>query len=222
MVDLENVLSVINAPESVAIAQTIADRSVTLVRNEADFVPLNTAASQLPAFLLLTEGPTSVEGQAFATEVKHRAPGAQVITLDSNMSDADLKAALQQVFRRAPLRSGSFRFRSGLPRQRRPGRWLPAVHHGSGRASRKPVALAALGNPYLLRNFPDVSAYLTTYSTVPPSEVATVKALFGEIPIHGKLPVSIPGFAQYGDGIQVAASRSAPASARSSIAVAPH
>jgi beta-N-acetylhexosaminidase len=74
-------------------------------------------------------------------------------------------------------------------------------------ATKKPVALIAMGNPYLLRSFPDVAAYMTTYSTVSPSEVAAVKALFGEIAIGGKLPVSIPGFAAYGDGISLAASR---------------
>ncbi|HVW10689.1 MAG TPA: hypothetical protein VHC90_19005, partial [Bryobacteraceae bacterium] len=56
-------------------------------------------------------------------------------------------------------------------------------------------------NPYLLRNFPEVAAYLATYSTVPPSENAAVKALFGDIEISGKLPVSIPGFANVGDGL---------------------
>ena len=66
-------------------------------------------------------------------------------------------------------------------------------------ATKKPVMLMALGNPYLLRSFPGVAAYLTTCSSVPVSEIAAVKALFGEIPIAGKLPVSIPGFAQYGD-----------------------
>jgi hypothetical protein len=50
---------------------------------------------------------------------------------------------------------------------------------------------------------------MTTYSTVPPSEVSVVKALFGEIAIGGKLPVTIPGYAQYGDGIEVAASHPA-------------
>jgi len=62
-----------------------------------------------------------------------------------------------------------------------------------------------MGNPYLLRNFPEVAAYLTTYSSVPPSEVSVVKALFGEIATSGKLPVTIPGFAKYGDGIQLPA-----------------
>jgi beta-N-acetylhexosaminidase len=40
---------------------------------------------------------------------------------------------------------------------------------------------------------------------VPPSEVAAVEALFGEIDIRGHLPVSIPGLANYGEGIQVRA-----------------
>ena len=74
-------------------------------------------------------------------------------------------------------------------------------------ASGKPVALVALGNPYLLRNFPGVSAYLATYSTVPVSEVAAVRALWGEIQIQGHLPVTIPGLASLGDGIQVQPTR---------------
>jgi hypothetical protein len=32
-----------------------------------------------------------------------------------------------------------------------------------------------------------------------------VKALFGEIPVTGHTPVSIPGFAKLGDGIQLTA-----------------
>jgi beta-N-acetylhexosaminidase len=77
-------------------------------------------------------------------------------------------------------------------------------------ATGKPVALVALGNPYLLRDFPNVAAYLATYSTVPPSEAAAVKALWGEINITGHLPVSIPEQAKYGEGIQVRATRAAP------------
>jgi beta-N-acetylhexosaminidase len=73
-------------------------------------------------------------------------------------------------------------------------------------ASSKPIALVALGNPYLLRSFPDVAAYLATCSSVPPSEAAAVRALWGEIDIGGHLPVSIPGLAARGDGIEVKAS----------------
>ncbi len=68
-----------------------------------------------------------------------------------------------------------------------------------------PVALIAMGSPYVLTSFPNVAAFLTTFSTTVPSEISAIKALFGEIPITGHMPVTIPGFAAYGDGIQLAA-----------------
>ena len=67
------------------------------------------------------------------------------------------------------------------------------------------VAIVAMGNPYLLSAFPKTAAYLATFSSTPPSEVSAVKALFGEIPIGGHMPVTIPGFAKLGDGIQLPA-----------------
>jgi len=68
-----------------------------------------------------------------------------------------------------------------------------------------PVVLVAVGNPYLLASFPKVAAYLATFSITQPSEFSAVKALFGQIAITGRTPVSIPGFAAVGDGIQLPA-----------------
>ena len=47
------------------------------------------------------------------------------------------------------------------------------------------MTLVSLGSPYLVRSFPKVSAYLTTYSPVVTAEISAVKALFGEIEIGG-------------------------------------
>ena len=203
LVDLEAVHSVVDSLESNAVAQQICDRSVTLVRNENGLVPLKPAGNT--AFFVLAEGSTSVEGQAFALEVRKRSVMANVAILDATMSEADLQAAVQRAgdvsqyvvvaFASVAAYRGSVALGGGFPQM------LQNLV-----ATKKPVALLAMGNPYLLRNFPDVAAYMTTYSTVPPSEISAVKALFGEIPIEGKLPVSIPGFAQYGDGIGLAAS----------------
>jgi beta-N-acetylhexosaminidase len=203
LVDIEQVHDLVNAPESNVVAQRISDRSVTLVRNQKDLVPLKAAGNT--AFFILAEGSTSVEGQAFALEVRKRAVTANVTMLDATMSDADLQAAVQRsadagqyvvaAFASVAAYRGSVALGGGFPQ---------LVQNLV--ATKKPVALIAMGNPYLLRNFSDVAAYMTTYSTVPPSEVSAVKALFGEIAITGKLPVTIPGFAQYGDGISIAAS----------------
>ena len=66
-----------------------------------------------------------------------------------------------------------------------------------------PVALIALGSPYLLRYFPRVTAYLATFSSGPLSETAAVRAILGQIPVRGRLPVSIPPIAKLGDGIDL-------------------
>jgi beta-N-acetylhexosaminidase len=64
------------------------------------------------------------------------------------------------------------------------------------------TALIAVGSPYLAQDFPSVQNYLCTFSSAPVSEASAVKALFGEIPIRGHLPVSIPNIAERGAGIE--------------------
>jgi hypothetical protein len=60
-----------------------------------------------------------------------------------------------------------------------------------------------MGNPYLLRSYPGVQAYLAAFSTAAPSEQAAIKAIFGEAPITDRLPVSIPDIAALGFGIDL-------------------
>ncbi len=204
LVDLDAIHEVVNSPESNAVAQQIADRSVTLVRNENDFLPLKPAGDT--AYFVLAESSTSTEGLSFALEVRKRAVMADVSILDTRMSEADVNAAADRsagaeryvvvAFASVAAYRGSVALGGAFPQL------IDRLV-----ATKKPVALIAMGNPYLLRNFPDVAAYMTTYSTVAPSEISAVKALFGEMAIGGKLPVTIPGFAQYGDGIALAAIR---------------
>jgi CubicO group peptidase (beta-lactamase class C family) len=65
----------------------------------------------------------------------------------------------------------------------------------------KPMAVIAFGSPYLLRQIPEAPSYLCAYQTDPPAVSAAIRALFGEIPLAAKLPVSIPGLYNIGDGI---------------------
>ena len=43
---------------------------------------------------------------------------------------------------------------------------------------------------------------MCTFSNAAVSEVGAIKALFGEIPIRGHLPVTIPNVAQRGAGLE--------------------
>lgn len=203
-VDVEALADVIDSPEANEKAQEIADRAVTLVRNSANGVPL--AAPDQACFVVMPETRFGAEGQVFAQQVRKRAPRANLITLDPSMPPAQIDDLVGRLsacnsyaiaaFAQVTASRGTVGLGGDLPR---------AVQTLA--ASGKPVSLVALGNPYLLRNFPNVSAYLATFSTVPPSETAAVKALWGEIPIRGRLPVSIPGLAKLGDGIAVGATK---------------
>jgi len=200
LVNLDTMMDDLDTPEDVERVQQIADRAVTLVRNEGGVVPLNPAASV--SFLVLAESRGSQQGRVLAAEVRKRMPNASITVLDPTTAQADLDQAATSTqnsaltvvaaFVSVAAYRGSVALAGGYPT-------LVNRVLGNGR----PVILVALGSPYLLRNFPTVGGYLTTYSTVPPSEIAAVKALFGEMSIQGRLPVSIPGIAKYGDGIRV-------------------
>jgi len=203
-IDVEALADVIDSPEANEKAQEIADRAVTLVRNNGNAVPL--AAPDQACVVVMPETRFGAEGQLFTHQVRKRSPRAQIVTLDPSMPRQLIDDSLARLTSCSSYAVAAFaqvtasRGTVGL------GGELPHAIE-TMTASGKPVTLVALGNPYLLRNFPNVSAYLATFSTVPPSETAAVKALWGEIPIRGHLPVSIPGLAKYGEGIVLGAAR---------------
>jgi beta-N-acetylhexosaminidase len=132
------------------------------------------------------------------------APKSQISVVDASMNAAALSAVAGDTSRCSAIVVAGFatvaanRGSVGLNGELTP--FLAKLTEGSA-----PVAIVAMGNPYLLSAFPKTAAYLATFSSTPPSEVSAVKALFGEIAISGRLPVTIPGFAKYGDGLQLPA-----------------
>jgi beta-N-acetylhexosaminidase len=204
-VDLEAIGDVVDSPEDNERAQEIADHAVTLVRNSGNAVPLPAQpASQAACFVVMPESRYAVEGQTFTQEVHKRWRAATVSTLDSSMSLEAIDAAVAKMESCSSFVIAAFSaVTSGRGAVGLAGELPHAMETLT--AAGKPVTLIALGNPYLLRNFPTVTAYMATFSTVPPSEIAAVKALWGEIAIRGHLPVTIPGLANYGDGIALAA-----------------
>ena len=67
-------------------------------------------------------------------------------------------------------------------------------------AKREKTVVVSFVSPYFLADFPQIENYVCAYSNALTSEVGAIKALFGEIPFRGRLPVTIPGIAQRGAG----------------------
>ena len=200
--NLERIGDVFNAPEDDERAQQVADKAVTLVKNTNTPVPLKQTAGD--CLTVLAESRRSHQGQHLVDEFKSRSPKMKTQILDPAMSAADLDQAAAQTTGcavnvvAAYVTIAEYRGNTALAGD------FPALLNKLI-AAPAPVVLVALGNPYIARAFPGVAAYLATYSTVATSETAAAEALFGEIAIGGKLPVTIPGFAKYGDGVTLAA-----------------
>jgi beta-N-acetylhexosaminidase len=202
LVDLDAVSDALDSEEEAERAQNVADRAVTLVRNEGDVVPLVTPNQ---ACLVVSAGiRRSSFGQQLAEEFRKRAPQARIVFVDNSLPLAALDALAGDVSACSPLVFATFTVNPMLSGEL--SAYLEKLTQGPA-----PVTLVSFGNPYLLAGFPKVAGYLAAFSTATPSEVSVAKALMGEIPITGHLPVTIPNVAQYGDGIQLPAkTRSAP------------
>ncbi len=200
LVDLDQIPDNLDLPRFDDLAQSTADKSVTLVKDDKHLFPV--ASADDACVVVLSEGQFSQRGQTLINEVHNRAPKMKAFVANSAMTDAEFTALAGDVggckqiyvaaFVTVAAYRGSVGLEGGLPA------FMNSLVHGSS-----PVALISLGSPYLLRDYPDVQAYAATFSTSSTSEIAAAKAIFGEIPINGKLPVSIPGFAKMGDGLSV-------------------
>ncbi len=225
LVDVNTLPEVIGRPENLALGQQISDDAVTLVRDNGKLLPMKqsgTVQNGLPyqqmeevhngtVVVVLSEDVRTEAGRVLERAIKARVPDANVIYVDPRiaaaMSEDVLKAVDQAqaviaaVFV-VPTAGKAVKGVNGLTNS-------VALNDASGtllqaildHAAQK-TAVLAMGNPYVAQDFPAMQNYLCTFSNASVSETSAVKALFGEIAIHGHLPVSIPNVAQRGAGIE--------------------
>jgi beta-N-acetylhexosaminidase len=213
LVDLNQIQYSVGKPSSYALAQEVADHAVTLVRDDNHMVPLQRGESAPVLVLIFVSDAHGDEGRVLEREIRSRIPAARVIYIDRRSAAVEAEGI-------ATLASKAQRIVAAVYSVSQPGPVEAAATTASGlsaegsagilrnilsSAGERTVVLA-LGSPYSILNFPTERSYLCMYSWVPTSEKSAVKALFGEIPIHGKLPVTLPGIAKRGDGIDKEAS----------------
>ena len=218
LVDVSAIASEVGKPENLAFGQQVADSAVTLVRDNGKVLPLKskgTAKAGLPyttqeethnqvVVVLFSDDVRTESGRAFAREFRARIPDARVMYVDpriaAGMSDEVLKAVdeAKTVVTAVYVIPTAGKMANTVAMSDATGVLLQEL---LDHAAQK-TAVVAMGNPYLAADFPKIENYMCTYSNASVSEISAVKALFGEIMIRGRLPVSIPNVAQRGAGIE--------------------
>ena len=225
-VDMGEVTRVVGKPENLALAQSIADSSVTLVSDAHGLLPLHVVEkptegtpegslgtndaprADVVAVIFTDDARNSDGGRAFVRQLRQRSPGAVVFYVDEMNADLvgpELIAAVSQA-------KSVIAIAESVPRARRVAK---GSSNGTGNLNQTGVELlasvlktaadktvfVAFGSPYAGVGLQGIGTYLCTYSDTPSSGLSLVRALFGETAIHGRLPVSIPGIATRGTGL---------------------
>ncbi len=230
LVDMEEIPHIVSRPESIDFAQQVADAAVTLVRDSGQVLPLPATAPRVPGTnpqpgayrtagaaspvvgVVITDDVRSEYGRVFELELRRRARGTKVYYVDSTiaagMTPEIVEAAKQAqkvvvaayvvpTAAKQTVVNGQLTNTVGL--NDATGNLMQQLLDAAG----PKMAVIAMGNPYLAINFPNVATYICTYSNAPTSERSAVKLLFGEIQVKGKLPVTLPGIADRGFGLQL-------------------
>jgi beta-N-acetylhexosaminidase len=201
-VPLEEVSRRVGIPEHQAVAQEIADRSMTLLRNERNLLPLLGTRNARVLSVSFRRPSDLLAGRFLNEGLRARYPRLVTAELELETPDEIYDALLRRarttrlvvvsLYASVVTSSGAVAISEEV------NEFIREL----GRAG-IPHVVISFGNPYLVVDIPDVQSYLLAWHGTEVSQLAAAKALFGEIPIRGRAPIKIPPAFQIGDGIQL-------------------
>jgi beta-N-acetylhexosaminidase len=200
LVDLNALRFLVGDSSNLLIARTVAEKSITLVRDSLRQVPIATGTAKVLSITLARRADLGA-GNAFNAELRASLPNLRtefMATEDAPLNFPRLIAAADSA---DVTIVGSY-----------VGQTWDAVTASAPQAfasfvqtlvqrGRKPIVIA-FGNPYLLQQLPSIGAYLVAWGGFPVSQTAAARALLGSSAISGHLPISIPPYAGRGTGIE--------------------
>jgi beta-N-acetylhexosaminidase len=212
-VDLAAIDARVGTTEHQRTADELSARAITLIKDERNQVPL--AAPQSASVLYLSvidyasgwrEG---VPSRTFLPELKKRWPNVTGIELSDRMT-ADEADLVRSLARRADaiVASVFVRIASYSGRMDLSDRQVALLDNLA--TLNKPYVAVLFGNPYTATFLTKLPSMILTYEAFDGIEAAAVRALAGETPIRGKLPISLPGMYSIGHGLERTTRSSAP------------
>lgn len=198
-VPLESVDERVGVRAHQRLAQSVAERSITLARDGRGVVPLAPGARVLS--VTYADGVDLTAGRWFDREltrlgfivgsfrVDPQTPPEVYARIAALTDSADVVVVSAYVQPRE--HAGTVGARGGFPA------FVESLAAGGGR-----VVAVSFGSPYVIGFYPSAPAYLLAWGGAEVSQRAAARALAGQTAITGRLPVSIPPLFTCGDGLQ--------------------
>ena len=206
LVDLNQVSKLVEKPENVKFANDLAERSMTLLRNENKVLPLDLKRAGKTLFIIAAGDDDADQGAVFKAAIEQRVKTARVVKVDKRTTSAEYAQLLSDVKSSETVVIGAFVKRAALKGTvALPDEEAEFVRQAI--AANQKTAVVAFGSPYLLQQFPQAKSYLAAWAVEDVAQTAGVRAIFGETAITGKSPVALPDFFKIGDGLQIKSSK---------------
>jgi beta-glucosidase-like glycosyl hydrolase len=207
-VNLDQVANVIGGRAHQAVADEVSQRSITLIKDDRNDVPLKLPREAHVLYLSVLDFPggwrIAAPSRTFIPELKKHWPNLTSVELSerSTSDEVDLVRAITPRFD-AVIASVFVRASSGSGRMDLPAN-MQSLLRGVARqtaASHTPFVTVLFGNPYTAAFLSELPAMLLTYDFYDRAERSAVHAIAGDAPIGGKLPIAIPGVADRSAGL---------------------
>ncbi len=197
-VDLDELSRRIHTLEHRLVAGEISRRSLTLVKNEGDILPIRAAEYPRVTVISVADDESGRTGSGLGRLFGQYHPNVDFHVLDQRSGSEEKREILQDAREADLVVIGSFIYvRSGQPVQLDDDQldFLRQV------TSSRPSALIAFGNPYVVRDLPETDVQMMAWSASGDQVESVVPALFGGSRIDGRLPMEIPGMYESGYGL---------------------
>lgn len=200
LVNIEHLTRDINTLNYQSIANSVARQSVTVLSNHGNILPIT--ETKFPNILVVSvaDDRSGSTGSNLATHFRSYHNRVSFENIDRRTTEEEKLKILEAAENADLVVIGSFiMVRSHQPIQ------LPDELRDIVTDITKidtPKVLMAFGNPYIVRDLPDVDSHILAWSSSANQVRQTVPGLFGAENIGGKLTAEIPGFYKIGDGLE--------------------
>ena len=202
MVSIENIPQLVGIPAHTGVASRIAERSITLLKNDRALLPLAGTRSARVMSISYRRSSDVLAGRYFNRALRGTYPRLSTAELDGDSAEN----AYEDVIRRARdqalvivstyVTAVSYSGSVAIPEE-----LIEFIEQL--RRIGVPHAVVSFGNPYLISDFPDVQAYMLAWNGSEASQRAAAGALVGDTQIGGHIPTRIPPLFEIGDGLMV-------------------
>jgi beta-N-acetylhexosaminidase len=209
-VDLGAIDAALGTREHEKVADEAAARAITLIKDDRRQIPLTLGKTANVLYLSVIDYASGwregAPSRTFLPELRKRWPNVNAVEVSDRMSadEFDLVRALARkadaIVASVFVRIASYSGRMDLSERQ------VSLLEGLG-AGQTPFVAVLFGNPYTATFLKKLPAMLVTYEEFDAIEEAAVRAIAGEAPITGKLPISLPGLFPIGHGLDRPAAR---------------